>query len=45
MVKTSLAMLRAAGCSISIAAVLIDCGSARDRQPRLDRVDPRPIKC
>jgi Ca2+-binding RTX toxin-like protein len=23
----------------------IDCGSARDRQPRRDRIDPRPIKC
>jgi Ca2+-binding RTX toxin-like protein len=23
----------------------IDCGSARDRRPRRDRIDPRPIKC
>jgi len=23
----------------------IDCGSGRDRRPRLDRIDPRPVKC
>jgi Ca2+-binding RTX toxin-like protein len=23
----------------------IDCGSARDRRPRTDRIDPRPVKC